>query len=215
MHMDSQGSYLRNPEFLQIQDQIEGVLYGCNQLWYPSYWQRLSGCGPSTASNLVLYFQRKGIIKERVPVTDKTSFIGLMEQIWQFITPAAGGVHLLSQFYLGFSHYLESIGSSLSYKALEIPKKKELRPTLEQVVGFIEDALAQDSPVAFLNLSRGTLKNLDEWHWVTIVGLRKEEASLRWFATIYDANKTWEIDISQWYETNKRGGGLISYLASE
>jgi hypothetical protein len=202
---------LKHPELLQLKDSAGVTLYGCNQLWYHSYWQRLSGCGPSTASNIMLYFQNKGDIPTTIPVQDQETFTRLMELLWKYVTPRYQGVHLLSQFYCGVEQYLQDIEGVLAYKTLEIPREKELRPSFLSVIDFLANALENDSPIAFLNLSKGSLKNLDEWHWVTIVGFRWEERSDSYYATIYDACKTWDIDLGQWYETTKRGGGLISF----
>ena len=202
---------IQNPGLLQVQDRGGGVLYGCNQLWYHSYWQRLSGCGPSTATNLILYFQNKGIIPTKIAVHDEQTLTALMELLWQFVTPRYQGVHLLSQFYGGVASYVQSIDGNLVPSYLQVPKEKELRPSFSAIISFVTEALENDSPVAFLNLSRGSLKNLDEWHWVTLVGLSFEEASGCYYATIYDASKKWDIDLGRWYATTKRGGGFISF----
>jgi hypothetical protein len=203
--------HIEQPQLLQLESTDGEILFGCNQLWYHSYWQRLSGCGPSTASNLMLYFQNKGIIPTKIPVTDQGSFTSLMELVWQFVTPRYQGVHLLSQFYQGVEGYLQSLGAKLSCSYLQIPKEKELRLPFASVADFITDSLTNDSPVAFLNLSKGSLKNLDEWHWVTIVGFRWEQKSDSYYATIYDASKEWDIDLGRWYASTRRGGGFISF----
>jgi hypothetical protein len=207
--------FLKRPALLQVRDEEGTILYGCDQTWYPSYWKRLSGCGPSTASNLVLYLQRRGVIGTTIAVSDKRSFVDLMELMWKYVTPRYQGVHLLSQFYRGVDQYLVGIGSKLPYTFLEIPKERSARPSLAKTVGFIVEALARDVPVAFLNLSRGNLKNLDEWHWVTVVGIRWNEPSDSYLAMIHDASRQWEIDIGQWYRTTNRGGGFIAFYPEE
>ncbi|AEV28671.1 hypothetical protein SpiGrapes_0844 [Sphaerochaeta pleomorpha str. Grapes] len=211
MSKESFAIMIQNPMLLQLQDPVGATIYGCDQLWYHSYWQRLSGCGPSTATNLMLYFQNKGSIPTKIAVHDKKTFTALMELLWQFVTPRYQGVHLLSQFYQGVEGYMQSIKGSLDSSYLEIPKEKELRPSFDSIVEFIVEGLKNDSPIAFLNLSRGSLKNLDEWHWVTLVGIRYEENSGCYYATIYDASKKWDIDLGQWYDTTKRGGGFIAF----
>ena len=46
---------LKNPEsFYRIEESLENHSYGCEQEWYRSDWQKKSGCGPTTACNLLL-----------------------------------------------------------------------------------------------------------------------------------------------------------------
>jgi hypothetical protein len=47
-------------------------------------------------------------------------------------------------------------------------KKKELAE-------FVQRAMEQDAPIAFLNLSRGHEIQLQNWHWITITSVNIEE----------------------------------------
>ena len=76
--------------------------------------------------------------------------------------------------------------------------------TYHKVSDFIEKALRRNQPVAFLNLSNGTLDNLDSWHWVTIVSLRGDDAM------IYDQGKARWVHLRQWLETSLMGGGFVT-----
>ena len=46
-----------NYEYLKIFNSIE--YYGGTQEWYNSYLKRMAGCGPTTASTIIMYENRK------------------------------------------------------------------------------------------------------------------------------------------------------------
>ena len=43
---------------------IDNLYYGGNQDWYNSYFKRLAGCGPTTASTIIMYEEKKAYTKE-------------------------------------------------------------------------------------------------------------------------------------------------------
>jgi len=48
---------IRHPEYFEVHcGHDEESLYGCDQEWYNSEWQRLSGCGPSMKIDLGLWY---------------------------------------------------------------------------------------------------------------------------------------------------------------
>lgn len=198
---------IRNPEYLHITTKEGSFAYGLDQEWYPTLWQRRAGCGPTTASNLMLYFLQRD--KPRSMYKDET--LPLMEDLWKLVTPGIMGVHLISQFTRGVDSYLPKLPFALTEQTLAIPKAKGARPSLTQVVEFLSASLLADSPVAFLNLSKGSVTNLYEWHWVTLVALEQEGEDKPVFVTLYDASLVWKIDLSLWLETTTRGGGFVSY----
>jgi hypothetical protein len=51
---------IRNPEYLHVTDEDGTQFLGCEQEWFGTLWQRRSGCGPTVASNLMLYLHRRG-----------------------------------------------------------------------------------------------------------------------------------------------------------
>jgi len=201
-------SAICNPEYLYIHDTGDSFVYGADQEWYPMLWQRRAGCGPTTASNLMLYFLQKQTPRKQL----KDEAILLMQEMWRLVTPGIMGVHLLSQFTKGVQIFLQRLPFALKEQTLKIPKGKEKRPALSQVVEFLVAAFEADSPVAFLNLSKGSLSNLDEWHWVTLVAIEQEGEGSPVYATLYDASLTWKIDLGLWLESTTRGGGFVWYL---
>lgn len=203
-------SSIHNPEYLYIHDSVGTFAYGSDQEWYPMLWQRRAGCGPTTASNLMLYFQQR----QNPRLIQRDEAILMMQEVWKLVTPGIMGVHLLSQFTKGVAIFMPSLPFDLTERTLKIPKGKDKRPSLAAVLDFLVSSFEADSPVAFLNLSKGSLPNLDEWHWVTLVAVEQEGEGEAVYATVYDAGLTWKIDLGLWLESTTRGGGFVSYLSA-
>ncbi len=195
---------LEHPEYLQIPDGSGSWYYGADQEWYPQTWQKRAGCGPTTASHLVLYNMDKA--QSRSVVSGQQSMVALMQDVWQCVTPTLMGVHLVSQFTDGLSKYLHTQNLNNTIVSLPIPKNRSKRPSFEEIEQFLSESLGQDQPVAFLNLHHGDVANLDSWHWVTIVGWDEEKKHVQ----VYDAGKEWMIDLHLWYTTTVRAGGFAS-----
>jgi len=202
---------IEKPEHLQLIDTVDGALYGCNQGWFQTPWQRLAGCGPSVASNILLYFHRAGRIIMPFEVKDKTDFINLMETVWQYVTPTSHGLYLLSQFCIGVNSIFKKIGSSLQCDSLDIPEQVQDRPDFSTVIDFIARGLNKDAPIAFLNLSNGTVNNLDEWHWVTVIALEVVPETNTTYLEIYDNSKSTRINLTEWYQSTTLGGGFVYF----
>ncbi len=196
---------VRNPEYFEIFDEIAcEKYYGCNQEWYKKTWQRMAGCGPTVASNIIL-FSRKNT------GTSKVDSIKLMDEMWEHVTPTMKGINSTNIFYDGLVSYAESSGKHLLYDAVDVPKKKEMRPPLNKVISFIKDSLDKDIPIAFLNLCNGEEKFLDKWHWVTLVSMEYKGDLSTVTAEILDEGMKKSIDLLLWYNTTTLGGGFVSF----
>ena len=179
---------------------------GCDQENYKSKWRRLSGCGPTAASNLFLYgmpdIGRHRTVDEGLEV---------MEEIWHYVTPRfGGGVSNTQIFTSGLSKLLTEKGKKFSVEVVEVPQKKEQRRPISEVRAFMERAIHNNLPIAFLNLHNGEEKQLDAWHWVTVVGI---ETSLKdeMYLDIFDGGKLISVNLDQWYDKTKKGGGFVVY----
>lgn len=202
---------IEKPDRLELNDAVDGVLYGCDQDWFYTSWQRQSGCGPSVASNILLYFHRSGRIDLPVEVKDKTDFIKLMENVWKYVTPTSHGLFILSQFCGGVNKIIREFHSSLQCDSLKIPKLGKLRPDFSTVTQFILAGLNKDAPVAFLNLSNGSLNNLDKWHWVTVIALDNDDETNTTYLEIFDNSRKTRINLTEWYATTTHGGGFVYF----
>lgn len=204
---------IANPDLFRIFDENSQVThYGGNQEWYPQKWQRLSGCGPTVASNIIFYLRHPQTTLEfkKSPI-HKKDWVMLMEEMWKVVTPSFRGVHKTKMFYEPLFEYTKEKGLSVGYYVCDVPKNKSQRPELSQILRFLSEALSIDAPIAFLNLCNGEEKNLDRWHWVTIISLEHSESGNKAYVNILDGGLIKKIDLALWYETTGLGGGFIYF----
>ena len=129
-----------------------------------------------------------------------------MCRVWDYVTPRHHGLNKPELMQRGMEAYAGARGIALSPARLEIPAARTKRPEYAAVARFVRDSLERECPVAFLNLHNGKVKDLDWWHWVTIVALEGERA------VILDSGRELEIDLALWLETTRKRGGLVSAL---
>lgn len=199
---------LRNPKQLRIASG-NAISFGARQTWYPGWLQRMGGCGPTTASNLIWY------LAATRPRTSGRLFDGdgtrradmeqLMGSMYEYIRPGMRGVDKASTFVDGALRYATRRGVALDARVLEVPAEYNLRPDADRVQAFLAAAFADDLPVAFLNLSNGALSNLDAWHWVTLVAI---DGNM--LAEMYDQGHRQIIDIGLWLGSTSYGGAFIA-----
>lgn len=208
---------LSNPNLFKVVDEIrKKIYYGYHQECYATKWQRLSGCGPSAASNIILYMnQTCHAFELEQNLTTKENCLPLMEEIWEYVTPTTEGIPTTKIFYDDVLSYTKSKGLNVEYAVCDLPEEKTKRPDLNKVLNFLEGALLKDAPIAFLNLCNGQLKNLDPWHWVTIIALEYGEDEKRVFINILDEGIIKRIDFKLWYNTTTLGGGFVYFTTTE
>ncbi|HBE80615.1 MAG TPA: hypothetical protein DDW65_22945 [Firmicutes bacterium] len=202
-----------NPDFFKVLDEdTRELYYGCNQEWYTTKWQRLSGCGPTVASDLILYlFYRTRQTNLGMGLISKKNCLELMEEIWQYVTPTMHGVSNTKMFYEALFSYAEFKGFHVQYRFLDLPNKRLNRPSFSELLNFLDEAFSKDTPVAFLNLCNGDEKGLDRWHWVTIIALEYTENGDQAFADIIDDGKIKRINLALWYHTTSKAGGFVYF----
>jgi hypothetical protein len=207
---------ISNLEFLRIKDQsTHEIYYGCDQEWFFTEWQRNSGCGPSVASNIILYMLNKGNIREVCQKDNcKNQCLLLMEEVWSHVTPTQEGIPTTKMFCDLVLPYIKSRGLDCDYKMMDLPEDKNSRPDILEVLSFLEEALLKDSPVAFLNLCNGAEKNLEGWHWVTIISLEHVDDTKQAHIHILDEGQLKKIDFKLWYDTTTRDGGFVYFTVS-
>jgi hypothetical protein len=204
---------ITNPDYFKVAEQgSEHTFYGANQEWYPRKWQRLAGCGPTVASHLYFYLSHT---QANVDFGDqqmsKENWVQLMEEIWRFVTPSVRGVNKTEKFYIPMFSFMKGRGLNTEYHVYEVPRDKGKRQDLSQLRSFLVEALSLDTPVAFLNLCNGEEKNLDRWHWVTILSLEYLEEENITKVKIIDAGKIVTLNLTLWYNTTTRGGGFLYF----
>lgn len=134
-----------------------------------------------------------------------------MEEIWGYVTPTKEGIPNTKMFYEDVLFYAFVKGMNVNYYFCNIPEDKVNRPKLSKILKLLQDALIKDAPIAFLNLCNGQVKNLDSWHWVTIISLEYTEDGRSAFINILDEGQIKTIDFALWYNTTTLGGGFVYF----
>jgi hypothetical protein len=202
--------------FKVLDPSSQKTYYGCDQAWYKTEWQRRAGCGPTAASNIFLYLGHALSNRELRPSgNSKQHCMALMEEVWRYVTPTERGIPSTKMLYEDMRNYTQSKGLPLNYAVCDVPVEKANRPDLTEIIKFLESALVQDAPVAFLNLCNGHEKNLDRWHWVTIVSMEYTDNIDRAFIDILDEGLIKKVDLRLWYNTTTLGGGFVYFTAAK
>lgn len=194
-------------EFLNILCDGDGH-YGVDQEWYPQLFQRQAGCGASSFANALIYGMRSGLIQPGLAEPPcKKDVLKIMQQTWRHLTPGMMGLHTTAAYCQGAKGYADDAGVVINLKSLDIPRKN--RPDTALIFDFIREGLEAGMPVAFLNLSRGAIKPLESWHWITIVGINDAGT-----VTAADNGRKISLDIGMWHKTSRIGGGFVSHYAT-
>lgn len=202
-----------NLDYLKIEGNLEDyIYYGGNQEWFKTNWRRISGCGPTTASAIIMYENRKNNRDKSIKYT-KSKFIDLMNDVWNFITPIKGkGVNTIELFFEGFEKYIkEKQNKKIKPIFMKVAKKFEDRPKNKEVFKFLYEAIEKDYPIAFLNLDNGQESKLHKWHWVTIVGILYDDLNDKLEVTIADEGLLKKINLGLWLKTTKDEGGFVYF----
>ena len=188
------------PELMNITTASGETFVGGCQEWYDDEWQKRAGCGPVTAANIYWYSMRKNDITP--------DYTQLILEMFDFVTPGMRGVNTSAMFVDGFLGFVAKHNMQVKPCVLEVPTKKSTRPKKSELSEFVFNALSMDSPVAFLNLSNGTVEALENWHWVTIIAFDPKTM----LVDIADHGKVITIDIFEWKKTSLFGGALVYFI---
>lgn len=204
---------IKNPELFEVRsNQNDEACFGCDQDWYNSEWQRISGCGPTAASNLIYYMSKTKPGSCSLDIkNDRAGCLALMEKVWAYVTPTEEGVDTTKMFVTSMQAFLTAAGIKSHTEICDIPENKEERPSLKDVLGFLIRAMQHDAPVAFLNLCNGAESSLEAWHWVTIISLEYDTAHEHIYLKILDESQMKKIDLKLWYDTTALGGGFVYF----
>jgi len=195
---------LKHPELISVKDERGVRTVGCDQMWYPREGHIPQGaCGAAVASNLLVYFLRSR--QELLDQVDtKAEFIEFMKKVYPFFHPRAGGL-MSDAFIEGIEAFGDEYGIPLSAERLKVPVMHSKRPSPEKAADFIRLSFEEDSPVAILSLSAGSERELENWHWVTMI--EYDEGSH--LAKIVNNCKVFRADLESWFGSSIMGGSLV------
>lgn len=195
------------------EDNSETTHFGGDQEWYVDEWRRRAGCGPTCGANVTAYLALTRPAYRALYTGEdmrKSQFSAHMEQIYQYITPGSMGLNRVEMYTEGMASFAESRGLALQPHVFEAQGNMcKNRPSVDKLATFLSDGLAGDCPVSFLNLTKGRVKNLQSWHWITITGIESDANTLTAYAS--DEGKQIRFDMRLWYLTTRMRGGLIYF----
>ena len=199
---------IRQPHFPFLQENGEAV-YGYDQEWYQTEWQRRAGCGPTTSAFLSDYILCRDGILDASQRAGQKDCLDSMERLWNYVTPSRGGLYKTRWLYEGLQQYLDDCRPGLyEVRMLSVYPFHIARPTVRETAAFIYDALAEDGPIAFLNRNDGGEPELYTWHWVPLIGMKREAGMYR--CTCFDEKKVCHFSLDRWLERTSLGGGFVS-----
>jgi len=205
---------IKHPEWLQLEtDNLK--LYGYNQEWYGTSFQRTRGCGPTAGTMLLLYLNRREAGPLPYQSHSVPSITEALENVWTFVTPGwLLGLNSTGKFCKGMKDLFRHYRLGWRCRKLSITVFRSKRASLSEVVKYLEDGITSDCPIAFLNLHKGRVTALDSWHWIVIVALSYDASQNRYMATCYDGGRSITFDLGLWLETTRLGGGFV-YITVE
>lgn len=201
---------IKHPEWLQVREK-DRICYGYDQSWYKTSFKRTRGCGPTAAAMLLSYLNlHEGKILP-LKTEQLSEIIEVMEIVWTFVTPNwLLGLYSTNRFCQGMIKLFQHYQVNWHCSNLGVPVKKKKRPSMVQVVSFLEESFQNDCPVAFLNLQKGQAYNMENWHWTLLVSINYDQQNKRYLATSYDQGRAITFDLGVWLGTTKLGGGFVS-----
>lgn len=131
--------------------------------------------------------------------------VAVMQTMWNYLTPGVRGLHRVRKFKNGSDAFFKAKKLPFACRCAEFAEDSPL--TIGQTADFIKEALSLDAPLAFLNLLNNSVKDLERWHWVTIVSFDDAEMT----ATVFDGDKKFLLPLPLWFEKPRDRCGLAYY----
>jgi hypothetical protein len=200
---------LSNLDAFLIRDASGHSYYGGDQEWFGSHkeYHKEAACGATTCANVLGYLaQTRSEFAGIAPydLHGKDGFLTFMKAVYPFVRPGLIGI-MPADFTRGAEEYAQTRGVEVAFDMLTVPAASSKRPSTDAMYRFLDMALADDLPVAFLNLSGGRVKNLDNYHWVTLAGLDGAAGICR----IVDNGRLLDVDLKKWLRRSVLGGAFV------
>lgn len=207
---------ISRPDLLMITDgKTNQSFFGGTQSWYSNEWRRKAGCGPTCAANLLAYmaFTRPELrALYGYESMNRCGFARHMEEVFEFVRPGTMGLHRVEMFSEGSVAFARSRGISLHPHVFCVSGNRDRnRNSVAELIEFVRLGLSSNCPLGFLNLTRGKVKSIQGWHWVTITEARIEDCGL--LVTASDEGKRISFDLRMWYLTTRMSGGLVYFTS--
>ena len=197
---------VKHPEWLDID--VNGTIsHGYDQEWFDDEWQRLSGCGPTSATQVLSYSEFRDGLLDVSTTANHTLALERMNVVWNYVKPRfGGGVYKTQWMERGLSRLFDDKNLPYEVHMLNVSPFSASRVEVEAAAQFIHDALSQDVPVAFLNRHKGKEPALYTWHWVPIYKMFMDGDDIR--CGIFDEGEIRDFSLVHWLQDSILGGGF-------
>ena len=165
-------------DFIKIRNGYSMTL-GANQYWFNQKFAALSGCGPTTASEILAFLSKQfpqsmqGIYPDDINALEREAFVRFMQEVRTLVKPGVMGLTDINFYTEQTIKFAFERGVSLAAKQLD------LSLTVSEALQEIADVIDQGRPLALLVLTNPHPDIRDyTWHWMTIIGYNKEEKTI-------------------------------------
>lgn len=199
---------LKDMDLLRITNRSGFPQWAPNQEWFGSFWQRKSGCGPTTCATQLWYLSRTRAHYAALCPHDASQRAGmtaLMEDVWPYVRPGIQGLNKISTYAEGAAKYAADKGIALQDAQLPIPRASASRPDADDTLRFILGGIGRNTTVAFLNLHAGSIRPLESWHWVTVAGANPASREI----LVLDNGHSFSMRLDTWLASSREGGGFV------
>ncbi|NLG23714.1 MAG: hypothetical protein GX558_00035 [Clostridiales bacterium] len=202
-----------HPKILEIADERTGLpLFGGDQAWYADEWRQKAGCGPTCAANVTAYLAlTRPRLRSLYAGEDmrRDRFAAHMEEVYRFVTPGAMGLNKPEMLAGGVGAFARSRGLVLRPHLFSVRGNMSgNRQPVSELARFVAEGLERDCPIAFLNLTRGRVKHIQGWHWITIVSAELGDGI---DVCASDEGGRTCFDLKMWYLSTRMRGGLVYF----
>ena len=197
---------IKHPEWLDI-DVKGSISHGYDQEWFTDEWQRLSGCGPTTATQVLSYSRFRDGTLDLNTVADQTLALERMNQVWNYVKPRfGGGVYKTQWMESGLQRMMVDFDLPYDVHMVNVSPFCASRLEIDAAAEFIYTGISQDVPVAFLNRHKGKEPALYTWHWVPIYKIFRNGDDIR--CGIFDEGEIRDFSLTNWLKDTILGGGF-------
>lgn len=200
---------LKQSDYFFVSDDIHNWM-GASAEWLDESKIKTSSSA-SVSATITLYLSKS--CEQFQPLyphesTLKSDLSQLMEDYTAYLKIGRFGTCSLYPFNKALLDFAKDLDVNLTTRQLDIPWLKWARPSIDQCVLFIQQALERDCPVAWLCLHHGLVSRLPSPQWLVITAMTVHPNGPI-ICTYLDNGKKRTADFRLWFQTTLLGGGLI------
>ncbi len=198
--------------FIQIKDE-QKTYSGANQYWLPNKFHAVSGCGPTTAAEILAYLSDRypescgDVYRCEKPVFDREAFISFITHVREYVTPGLMGLTDIDFYERRLIAFALTRGASLDAEQID----RSLPP--EKAFEIAAEVIDSGLPLALLIL-RNPYDDIDDytWHWMTVIGYDRSSLDL----IISTHGREHRLDFRHvWHNDDGYFAGLVYFWPKE